>query len=84
MRRFLKISAGFALIAVGLVMALPGVPGPGLLIAAGGLALLAEHFHWARRIMDWGKTRLKAAQARAKRRGSTAEAPPDRFVPPAT
>lgn len=70
MRRFLKISAGFGLIAAGLLMSIPGVPGPGLLIAIGGLALLADHFHWARRLLDWGKSRLAAAKQKLGRRSA--------------
>jgi len=62
MRRALRIIAGFALIAAGLVMTIPGVPGPGLLTVIGGLALLADHFHWARRLMNWGKAKLEAAK----------------------
>ncbi len=48
----------------GLILALPGVPGPGLLIALGGLVLLSEEFRWARRALDWAKRR--AAEARRK------------------
>ncbi len=70
MRRFFKIVGGFALIAAGLVMAIPGVPGPGLLIAIGGLALLSEHFHWARRLMNWGKARVEAAKQKLGRRSA--------------
>lgn len=39
---------GWAIIAVGIVL-LP-LPGPGLLIIAGGLAVLGRHFHWAKRL----------------------------------
>ncbi len=70
MRRFFQITAGFVLIGAGLVLSIPGVPGPGLVIAIGGLALLADHFHWARRMMDWGKARLKAAKDKVRRRGA--------------
>ncbi len=70
MRRILKISAGFLLIAAGLLLSIPGVPGPGLLIAIGGLALLADHFHWARRTMDWGKAKLHTAKEKVRRRGA--------------
>ena len=71
MRRFFKIIAGFALIAAGLIMIIPGVPGPGLLTIIGGLALLADYFHWARRLMDWGKAKLEAAKQKIGRRSST-------------
>ena len=78
MRKILKIIAGFFLIAAGLLLSLPGVPGPGLLIAIGGLALLADHFHWARRTLDWAKAKAHAAKERL--RGRPAEE--DRPTPP--
>lgn len=43
------------MLALGFVMALPLIPGPGILIMAGGLMLLAEDFPWARRSLDWTK-----------------------------
>lgn len=67
LRKLVRVVSGFALVGVGLVMALPGVPGPGLLIALGGLVLLSEHFHWARRVLDWA--RQKASEAQRKARG---------------
>lgn len=54
-KRILKIIAGFALLAAGVIM-LP-LPGPGWLIIAAGLAILANEFPWAHRLL----TRLKAA-----------------------
>ncbi|MEO8595901.1 MAG: PGPGW domain-containing protein [Candidatus Solibacter sp.] len=54
-RRYLRICAGFLMLALGFVMALPLIPGPGILIMAGGLMLLAEDFPWARRSLDWTK-----------------------------
>lgn len=50
------------MLGAGLLLSLPGVPGPGLLIALGGLVLLSKEFHWARRAVAWLKRR--AAQAR--------------------
>jgi len=66
-RRLLRVILGFLLVIAGLLLALPGVPGPGLLIALGGLVLLSEHFRWARRALDWAKG--KAAEARRKAAG---------------
>lgn len=60
----LRIVAGFVLILVGLFLALPGVPGPGLVVVVLGLALLADHFTWARRWLDWGKAKLEQVKAR--------------------
>jgi uncharacterized protein (TIGR02611 family) len=48
-----RLVAGVVLVLVGLVLAFPGVPGPGLLIVFGGLGLLSHEFEWARRLRDW-------------------------------
>ncbi|RME72113.1 MAG: hypothetical protein D6776_09330 [Planctomycetota bacterium] len=39
-RRLVRLVVGLVLIAVGLVLSLPGVPGPGLLVAAMGFSML--------------------------------------------
>jgi uncharacterized protein (TIGR02611 family) len=44
--------AGFALVAVGIVLSLPLVPGPGIPLIALGLAVLALEFDWAERLLD--------------------------------
>jgi hypothetical protein len=51
--RGLRIVAGVALMACGAVLAVPMVPGPGILLLLGGLALLGQEFHWARRMNLW-------------------------------
>lgn len=59
-RRALRILAGFALLALGIVL-LVG-PGPGWLVILLGLGLLAVDFVWARRLLDRMKqegTRLR-------------------------
>jgi hypothetical protein len=53
-----KIVAGFGLLTVGGVLAIPGVPGPGLPIMLLGLLLLSERFAWARKGLAWGKERF--------------------------
>jgi Putative transmembrane protein (PGPGW) len=47
MRRKLRIAGGFALVVVGALLALPGVPGPGMVLMLLGLWLLSSHFPWA-------------------------------------
>ncbi len=59
-KRFFKILIGFTLLLVGIVMLV--TPGPGWLIIALGLAVLAAEFVWARRLLD----RLKAQGARLR------------------
>jgi uncharacterized protein (TIGR02611 family) len=43
---------GFALVAVGIVLSLPLVPGPGIPLIALGLAVLALEFDWAERLLE--------------------------------
>lgn len=70
MRRILQVGLGFLLVIAGLILALPGIPGPGLLIALGGLILLSEHFHWARRVLAWVRRKAGAARQAARRKES--------------
>ena len=66
-KRVILIVVGFTLLAAGLVMSVPLVPGPGLLVVAGALAILAVEFVWARRLLE-----------RVKEQGSRLR---DRFAP---
>ncbi len=61
-----RIVAGFALLLVGGILALPGVPGPGIVIILLGLVLLSNHFEWARRALDWCKQRAERLRRRAR------------------
>jgi len=47
-----RVAVGLALVGIGVVLALPGVPGPGLPVVFGGLTVLSTEFHWARRLRD--------------------------------
>ena len=47
-----RLVLGLALALVGLVLALPGIPGPGLLVMFVGLTVLSTEFEWARRLRD--------------------------------
>jgi hypothetical protein len=55
--RIIWVIGGFLSLLLGLVLALPGVPGPGFVFIIAGLALLAAEFAWARRSLD----KLKAS-----------------------
>jgi hypothetical protein len=59
-KRIARIAAGIIVVMAGLIMALPGVPGPGLLTIFAGLSILAVDFVWAHRlktkIQDTAKT----------------------------
>jgi hypothetical protein len=55
MPKHLRIFLGFAALLVGIVLALPLVPGPGIAFILLGLVLLSGHFTWAKRLLDWAK-----------------------------
>lgn len=60
-------TAGASLVLVGLLLALPGVPGPGLLVVAIGLGLLALEFDSAERLLDRVLLRFEQAGDAASR-----------------
>jgi uncharacterized protein (TIGR02611 family) len=47
-----RVVLGIVLVFVGLVLALPLVPGPGLVVVFVGLTVLSAEFEWARRLRD--------------------------------
>ncbi len=57
MVRIARIGAGLGLVLLGILLLV--LPGPGILTIAGGLAILSIDFVWARRILDWMKTRYR-------------------------
>jgi Flp pilus assembly protein TadB len=59
--------AGGLLVIAGLLLSLPGVPGPGLLVAAVGLFLLALEFDRAERLLERLLVQLENAGERASR-----------------
>lgn len=56
-KRIIRIAGGTAVLLVGLVLMIPGVPGPGFVFVFIGLSILAVDFGWAHRL----KFRLKDA-----------------------
>ena len=54
-----RVIVGLILMLGGAVLTVPGIPGPGLLLVVGGLALLGREFHWARRANEWLLERTK-------------------------
>ncbi len=54
-KRVVKIVVGFTILLAGLVMLV--TPGPGWVTIAGGLAILATEYVWARRLLDKLKER---------------------------
>lgn len=64
MKKVARITVGFLLIPIGLVLSIPGVPGPGLAIAFFGLVLLSDHFEWAQRAVVWCKAKFNKVLGR--------------------
>ena len=50
-----RMVAGIILLIVGVILALPMVPGPGIVVVLLGLGLLSHEFEWARRLRDWAR-----------------------------
>lgn len=67
LRKHLRIGAGFLALAVGAILALPLVPGPGIALMLVGLLLLSEHFAWAARSLDWAKRKWRHLRSESER-----------------
>jgi Putative transmembrane protein (PGPGW) len=63
MRESIRIVSGLALIGIGLILAIPFVPGPGVPLVIAGLVILSPHFRWARRLVDWAKRKFERVRA---------------------
>jgi uncharacterized protein (TIGR02611 family) len=50
--RMAIVVLGFLIVAAGIVMSGPGVPGPGIAVILIGLGLLALEFDWAERLLE--------------------------------
>ena len=68
LRRIWILIAGCTVIVFGLILSIPGFPGPGFVVIAMGIAILATEFPWARRVLirlkEWCKRHLPDAIAR--------------------
>ena len=60
-----RVVLGIALVVVGIVLALPLVPGPGLVVVLLGLTVLSAEFEWARRLRDWLHATFRRVTRRA-------------------
>lgn len=61
---------GFILVGLGFILALPLVPGPGVLLVIVGLAMLAHEFDWAERLLERTLDRVeRTAEQAAERSG---------------
>ena len=66
--RVSRVVLGVVLLILGAVLALPLVPGPGVLVMFVGLTMLSAEFEWARRLRDWVHVTFKRALERANGR----------------
>lgn len=48
--RLCRILSGLALLLLGVVLSVPGIPGPGIVLVVLGLGVLSHHFSWAKKI----------------------------------
>src|SRR3990172_10768688 len=60
---------GSTVILFGIVLVLPGVPGPGSVVIGGGLAMLTTEFIWARVLMHKVRERVQSAVNTVKGKG---------------
>ena len=72
LRQAAVLVGGSLLLAIGLVMLF--LPGPGLAVIVGALAILATEFAWARRFLDRGRALADTARALLLRFSPTAAA----------
>jgi uncharacterized protein (TIGR02611 family) len=60
-----RVVVGLVLVCVGAILALPLVPGPGVLVMLVGLTVLSGEFEWARRLRNWVQVTFRRAMERA-------------------
>ena len=65
-RSRLRMIGGIALLVVGAILALPGVPGPGIALMIAGLVILRDHYEWAARALEWLHKRAERFTKRGK------------------
>jgi hypothetical protein len=70
-KRIIRITAGIVVGVLGVLLSIPGVPGPGLLVVFAGLSILAVDFLWARRLKH--KVQEKVKHTINKVRGESRE-----------
>ncbi|MFQ6022592.1 MAG: PGPGW domain-containing protein [Acidiferrobacterales bacterium] len=70
-RRVVIAVIGGTVFLLGLILVVPGVPGPGLIGILAGLAILGIEFAWARRWLRKIKKKAKEAAAWYRNEGGT-------------
>jgi len=67
-KRIARITAGVVVLIIGILMAVPGVPGPGLLVIFIGLSILAVDFVWAHRLKKKLQDTARSAVDKVRRK----------------
>jgi uncharacterized protein (TIGR02611 family) len=65
-RRIAITVAGFAVLLAGIAMLV--LPGPGILVTVGGLAILATEYAWAKKPLDAMRDRLEQVRIKERER----------------
>ena len=73
--RVIRILTGVLIVVAGVVLAIPGVPGPGFLVIFAGLSILAVDFVWAHRLKTKMKETAIKAVDKVRRKPSSTDAP---------
>ena len=63
--KYMRMCAGFLVLAAGLVLSIPLVPGPGIPLIIFGLVLLSDHFVWAKKSLDWTKQKWNSLRGKS-------------------
>lgn len=66
LRKIVEITAGIILVIIGLIGGLIPVL-QGWMFGIPGLILLARHFKWAQRLLDWAKSKWASAKEAAQK-----------------
>ena len=74
-RTALRITTGFLLLILGVILALPGIPGPGIPIALLALWILSDHFTWAKRALGWARKKAARFSRARSRQGVVSQVP---------
>ena len=64
-KKFVITLVGVVVVCGGLLMSLPGSPGPGILIVLAGLAILATEYIWAQHLLEKLEQKVVTVKNRA-------------------
>ena len=67
-KRVLRITSGILLLVAGLILMIPGIPGPGFLLILLGLSILAVDYVWAHRLNTYLKAKAGKVVSTVRKR----------------